>query len=150
MWEKSQRLVNHQAKIFTLQQYKAYMDQGRQVALGFLAGLQGEQPMLERYFRRMFLSLLHNVKRVHRSHSPSLAYMQEGLNVARGFQLGVAKGLTPLRLNPAVGGFDQRRPQVASVTNNYYYNRTYNVYPQKTENLLSALRKHDHVTRHRP
>ena len=153
MWAHSQRLINKTATTATKNQVKIWRQQGAAVALGFLSGMQQHAPTMARYFKNLFLNLLNQVRRAHKSHSPSLVYMQEGLNVAQGFELGVAKGLHPLRMRLApspVGGLGHRRPLVASVTNNYYNNRTYNVYPQKQENLLSALRKHDYVTRHRP
>jgi TP901 family phage tail tape measure protein len=152
LWEKSQKQVNNTASKEIKGQIAAYKKQGAAVALGFLDGIQSHSAQLARYFKNLFLHLFHQVKHTHKSHSPSQLYFEEGVNVMKGFQLGVQHQAHPLHMNPAmrpVGVGRHHRPLVASVTNNYY-NRTYNVYPQKNENLLTALRKHDHITRHRP
>ena len=148
MWEKSQKLINNTAKGAMHTQVRMWRSQGEAVALGFMSGMQAHEAGMARYFRQLFLTLFKNVKGVHKSHSPSKLYMQEGKNVAMGFQMGVKQGLQPLALSPPVGVWKPGGAQVASVTNNY--SRTYNVYPQKEENLLSALRKYDMVTRNHP
>jgi TP901 family phage tail tape measure protein len=154
LYGRSQRDINKAATRATKDTYKQWRKQGAAVALGFLQGMQDHSARLARYFARIFQGLINQVKHKHKSHSPSRLYMEEGMNVMRGFQIGVMRQHSKMNLEHYFGapvrGRMRGMPQVASVTNNYYYNRTYNVYPQKDESLLSALRKHDHVTRHRP
>jgi hypothetical protein len=153
MWEQGQKMVNNTAKKSMSNTMKIWKKQGEAVAFGFMSGMEAHSAQMARFFERMFMNLYRHVKHVHKSHSPSKLYFEEGVNVMQGFALGVEHGASRSNVTrhfSPVGRYHHRGPLVAPVTNNYYYNKTYNVYPQKNENLLSALRKHDHVTRNRP
>lgn len=144
MWARSQKEINKNAASATRSQAQRWRQMGHTVAIGFMQGMQDYQPKLDRYFKHLFLSLFHTVKRTHKSHSPSLLYMEEGFNVGRGFQLGVMKGTHGLALHAPVGGFGNM-----GTRHEVQYHTHWTINQAKDESLMRTLRKADFLLRTR-
>src|SRR5262249_17003878 len=141
LWQRGQNAVNKAAKTATQNQMKQWRSQGAAVALGFMSGLQSHSAAMARYFRNLFLRLYSEVKRVHKSHSPSRLYMEEGMNVAMGFQTGVSRGL----MRPVAGW---GKP-MAATAGGVVHNTNYYVYPGSNSDIKKELRRHDFMVRSR-
>ena len=70
-------------------QRKVWMEHGRAVAVGLLLGLKNEEPQLERYFKHLAAMMIETLRKHNRSHSPSMLYFDEGVNMMKGLQMGM-------------------------------------------------------------
>lgn len=161
LWERSQKDINKTAVRGAKDQVKAWKRQGAAAALGFMSGMQSYQPALTRFFRRIFLGLVNQVKAHHKSKSPSKVYMLEGQNVMRGFILGIEreaynfnrakKNLDPkfslASSNAPVGG--ARAGRAAGTTQHHEHTHYHIPAKEKDKDLIKALRKEDYHRRNR-
>jgi hypothetical protein len=153
LWKKSHKDINRSATRATRDQLKIWRSQGANVALGFMSGMESYQPKLTRFFRSIFLGLYNEVTKHHKSHSPSQLYMDEGINVMKGFQLGLIKQqrMAPALFNPSlapVGGFGLQRPLLSKQATSgrpieHHDHTHYHIPSDPPKDLMTKIRQED-------
>ena len=81
LFQQGQTSIDAAARSATHQQLQIWRKMGQSVALGFLTGLQDYSASLDKWVQHFFLSMYWHVKTLHKSHSPSKLYYEEGKNV---------------------------------------------------------------------
>jgi TP901 family phage tail tape measure protein len=91
LFDTSQRDINKATNTAFNSQRKQWLSHGRSMAVGIMLGLKSEQPALTRYFSRIWDNLIHVARTKNKSHSPSMLYAQEGINIVQGLRLGMER-----------------------------------------------------------